>query len=126
LCCVVALLVWRIWRIEHQNEKFRAGNMTLSAPVYQPRLRKVIRVVAESGLAYSTLVFLTFVVSVCNSNTLYPFSDAVGRILFRGSHELIFRCRQFKRRGSHSMSSSSALLRDETKNSQPSIEPHAA
>jgi len=71
-----SLLVWRIWRIEHQNEKFRAGNMTLSAPVYQPRLRKVIRVVAESGLAYSTLVFLTFVVSVCNSNTLYPFSDA--------------------------------------------------
>ncbi|KAJ7915796.1 hypothetical protein B0H13DRAFT_1999471 [Mycena leptocephala] len=71
-----SLLVWRIWRIEHQNEKFRAGNTSLSAPAYQPPLRKVIRVVAESGLAYSTLVFLTFVVSVCNSNMLYPLSDA--------------------------------------------------
>ncbi|KAJ7915795.1 hypothetical protein B0H13DRAFT_1999469 [Mycena leptocephala] len=71
-----SLLVWRIWRIEHQNGKFRGGNPSLSAPAHQPRLRKVIRVVAESGLAYSTLVFLTFVVSVCNSNTLYPLSDA--------------------------------------------------
>ncbi|KAJ7893252.1 hypothetical protein B0H13DRAFT_2037510 [Mycena leptocephala] len=70
-----SLLVWRIWRIEHQNEKFRAESTWSSAPAYQPRLRKVIRVVAESGLAYSTLVFLTFLVSVCNSNMLYPLSD---------------------------------------------------
>ncbi|KAJ7894316.1 hypothetical protein B0H14DRAFT_802797 [Mycena olivaceomarginata] len=72
-----SLLVWRIWRVEHQSAKFRASmNASLSAPVNQPRLRKAIRVVAESGLAYSTLVFVTFVVSVCNSNTLYPVSDA--------------------------------------------------
>ncbi|KAF7378449.1 hypothetical protein MSAN_00271900 [Mycena sanguinolenta] len=72
-----SLLVWRIWRVEHQNEKFRASRNTSLplAPVNQP-LRKVIRVIAESGLAYSTLVFVTFVVSVCNSNTLYPVSDA--------------------------------------------------
>ncbi|KAJ7451237.1 hypothetical protein B0H11DRAFT_1642687, partial [Mycena galericulata] len=70
-----SLLVWRIWRVEHQNEKFRAGNSSLSAPTHQPQLRKVIRVVAESGLAYSTLVFLTFVVDICNSNTVYPISD---------------------------------------------------
>ncbi|KAJ7831553.1 hypothetical protein B0H13DRAFT_2113279, partial [Mycena leptocephala] len=74
--CDVALLVWRIWRIEHQNKKFRTGNTSLSAPAYQPPLRKVIRVVAESGLAYTTLVFLTYVVSLCNSNMLYPLSDA--------------------------------------------------
>jgi len=72
-----SLLVWRIWRVEHQNERFRASrNISLSAPVTQPRLRKVIRVIAESGLAYSTLVFVTFVVSLCNSNALYPVSDA--------------------------------------------------
>ncbi|KAJ7915744.1 hypothetical protein B0H13DRAFT_1999391 [Mycena leptocephala] len=71
-----SLLVWRIWRIEHQNKKFRTGNTSLSAPAYQPPLRKVIRVVAESGLAYTTLIFLTFVVSLCNSNMLYPLSDA--------------------------------------------------
>ncbi|KAJ7802433.1 hypothetical protein B0H14DRAFT_2892387 [Mycena olivaceomarginata] len=70
-----SLLVWRIWRVEHQNVMFR-GRTASFTPVQQPRLRKVIRVVAESGLAYSTLVFLTFVVSVCNSNALYPLSDA--------------------------------------------------
>ncbi|KAF8197778.1 hypothetical protein K438DRAFT_1473257, partial [Mycena galopus ATCC 62051] len=73
-----SLLVWRIWLVEHQNEQFRDGNTSLSAPVHQPQLRKVIRVVGESGLAYSTLVFLTFVVDMCNSNTLYPVADVVG------------------------------------------------
>ncbi|KAF8188838.1 hypothetical protein K438DRAFT_1936197 [Mycena galopus ATCC 62051] len=57
-----SLLVWRIWRVEHRNAKLRASrDISLSAPVSQPRLRKVIRVVTESGLAYSTLVFVTFV-----------------------------------------------------------------
>ncbi|KAJ6474927.1 hypothetical protein C8R45DRAFT_751870, partial [Mycena sanguinolenta] len=74
-----SLLVWRIWRVERQNEMLRASigrNTSLPVPVYQSRLRKAIRIVAESGLAYSMLVFVTFVVSVCNSNTLYPVSDA--------------------------------------------------
>ncbi|KAJ6524210.1 hypothetical protein B0H19DRAFT_1043030 [Mycena capillaripes] len=79
-----SLLVWRIWRVEHQNEKFRAGNTSLSAPIHQPQLRKVIRVIAESGLAYSTLVFLTFVVDICNSNTIYPVSDVASTIAFKG------------------------------------------
>jgi len=74
------LLVWRIWRVEHQNARYR-GRVARTpsftpATAPQPRLVKVIRVVAESGLAYSTLVFMTFVVSVCNSNALYPLSDA--------------------------------------------------
>jgi hypothetical protein len=69
-----SLLVWRIWRVEHQNVMFR-GRASFT-PTHQPRLSKVIRVVAESGLAYSTLVFMTFIVSVCNSNALYPLSDA--------------------------------------------------
>ncbi|KAF8197780.1 hypothetical protein K438DRAFT_1584679, partial [Mycena galopus ATCC 62051] len=60
---------------------------SLSAPVHQPQLRKVIRVVGESGLAYSTLVFLTFVVDMCNSNTLYPVADVVGTIVFRESSD---------------------------------------
>ncbi|KAF7335992.1 hypothetical protein MSAN_02312900 [Mycena sanguinolenta] len=70
------LLVWRIWRVEHQNSMFRGARTASYTPGHQPRLNKVIRVVAESGLAYSTLVFMTFVVSVCNSNALYPLSDA--------------------------------------------------
>ncbi|KAJ7339991.1 hypothetical protein DFH08DRAFT_625314, partial [Mycena albidolilacea] len=68
------LLVWRIWRVEHQNAMFR-GTAASFTPVQQPRLRKVIRVVAESGLAYTTLLLMTFVLSVCNSNALYPISD---------------------------------------------------
>ena len=82
---MLALLVWRIWRVERQNEMLRASierNTSLPTPGYQSRLRKAIRIVAESGLAYSTLVFVTFVVSVCNSNTLYPVADAVSTILF--------------------------------------------
>ncbi|KAF7348477.1 hypothetical protein MVEN_01365000 [Mycena venus] len=73
-----SLLVWRIWRVEHQNARYRGTGARSASitPIPQPRLRKVIRVVAESGLAYSTLVFMTFVVSVCNSNALYPMSDA--------------------------------------------------
>ncbi|KAJ6490927.1 hypothetical protein C8R45DRAFT_991162 [Mycena sanguinolenta] len=74
-----SLLVWRIWRVERQNEILRASSARTTShpsPVYQSRLRKAIRIVAESGLAYSMLVFITFVVSVCNSNTLYPVSDA--------------------------------------------------
>ncbi|KAF7344674.1 hypothetical protein MVEN_01627600 [Mycena venus] len=75
-----SLLVWRIWRIEHQNEKYRAGTFSF-APIHRPPLRKVIRVIAESGLAYSTMVLLTFVVSVCNSNALYPMADATLQVV---------------------------------------------
>ncbi|KAJ7221852.1 hypothetical protein B0H12DRAFT_301649 [Mycena haematopus] len=86
------LLVWRIWRVEHQNVMFRARTASFT-PAHQPRLNKVIRVVAESGLAYSTLVFMTFVVSVCNSNALYPLSDAASTILSLATiSKLISRC----------------------------------
>jgi len=72
-----SLLVWRIWRVERQNEKFRATRHgSASVANTQPRLRKVIRVIAESGSAYTLMVFMTFVVSVCGSNALYPLSDA--------------------------------------------------
>ena len=50
---------------------------SVSIPTYQPRLRTVIRVIAESGAAYTTMVFMTFVVSMFRSNALYPLSDAV-------------------------------------------------
>lgn len=46
--------------------------------VHQPRhLRKVIRVIAESGAAYTMMVFITFLVSVSESNALYPTSNMV-------------------------------------------------
>ncbi|KAJ7205004.1 hypothetical protein GGX14DRAFT_569155 [Mycena pura] len=57
-----SLLIWRIWRVEHESDKFRfTRSRTVSIVNAQPRLRKVIRVIAESGFAYTMMVFMTFV-----------------------------------------------------------------
>ncbi|KAF5347962.1 hypothetical protein D9756_010218 [Leucocoprinus leucothites] len=68
------ILIWRIWRVEKQSE--RLMHPSLGSVMNQPRhLSKVIRVIAESGAAYTTCVFVTFLVSVTHSNALYPTSD---------------------------------------------------
>lgn len=69
-----AILIWRIWRVEKQSEKYISRSGTMNQPRH---LRKVIRVIAESGAAYTTMVFITFLVSVTKSNALYPTSDMV-------------------------------------------------
>ncbi|KXN84933.1 hypothetical protein AN958_11916 [Leucoagaricus sp. SymC.cos] len=69
----VAILIWRIWRVERQSEQYMIRSGTIAS---QPRhLRKVIRVIAESGAAYTMMVVITFVVSATKSNALYPTSD---------------------------------------------------
>lgn len=66
------ILIYRIWRVERKSEKY----LSRSGAMNQPRhLRKVIRVIAESGAAYTACVFVTFIVSVTESNALYPTSD---------------------------------------------------
>ncbi|KAJ7432658.1 hypothetical protein B0H11DRAFT_2260287 [Mycena galericulata] len=68
------LLIWRIWRVEREIEEFRmsaSGTRNNHSP-----LRKVIRVIAESGFAYTLMVFLTFLVDLCNTNLVYCFADA--------------------------------------------------
>ncbi|KAJ7205010.1 hypothetical protein GGX14DRAFT_645589 [Mycena pura] len=58
------LIIWRIWRVEHANDKFRfsgRGTASVAIGASQFRLRKVIRVIAESGFAYTMMVFMTFV-----------------------------------------------------------------
>ncbi len=70
----VAILIWRIWRVEKQSEMYMSRSGTMNQPRH---LRKVIRVIGESGAAYTTMVFLTFLVSVTKSNALYPMSDMV-------------------------------------------------
>jgi len=68
------ILIYRIWRVERKSEKY----LSRSGAMNQPRhLRKVIRVIAESGAAYTACVFVTFLVSVTESNALYPTSDMV-------------------------------------------------
>lgn len=78
LIAITGLLIWRIWRVEQRMSKFRPSRAgTYSSAGGQPRLRKVIRTIAESGAAYTVLVFITFVVSTCNHLAIYPTSDAV-------------------------------------------------
>ncbi|KAJ7887345.1 hypothetical protein B0H14DRAFT_2696261, partial [Mycena olivaceomarginata] len=67
------LLIWRIWRVEREIEKLRAN--TSGTTNNQP-FRKVTRIIAESGFAYTLMVFLTFVVNACNSNLIYPFANS--------------------------------------------------
>ncbi|KAJ7715000.1 hypothetical protein B0H14DRAFT_3171349 [Mycena olivaceomarginata] len=67
------LLIWRIWRVEREIEEFRTsanGTRNNHSP-----FRKVIRVIAESGFAYTLMVFLTFLVDLCNTNLVYCFAD---------------------------------------------------
>jgi hypothetical protein len=46
--------------------------------VNQPRhLRRVIRVIAESGAAYTIMVFIAFIIDTAGSNALYIASDIV-------------------------------------------------
>ncbi|KAK7055477.1 hypothetical protein R3P38DRAFT_2847272 [Favolaschia claudopus] len=73
-----SLLIWRIWRVERQSMLYRAAPSELGTASVTPhsRLRRVIRVVAESGLAYSTLMFMTFVASLCGSDALYALGNA--------------------------------------------------
>jgi hypothetical protein len=48
-----------------------------SNAVQPRRLRRVMRVIAESGAAYTMAVFTTFIVSATGNNGLYPASDIV-------------------------------------------------
>lgn len=70
------ILILRIWRVERESERYLNRSMSSAN---QPRhLRKVIRVIAESGAAYTLMVFITAIVAVSQSNAVYPMSDMVG------------------------------------------------
>jgi len=58
--------------VERQSERF------MTSVVYRPRrLQKVMRVIAESGAAYTACVLVTFIVSATRSNAMYPTADMV-------------------------------------------------
>jgi hypothetical protein len=68
------ILIWRIWRIEREIDKYL--NDGSDATTKQPRyLQKVMRIIAESGAAYTLTVIATFIVDLSGSNALYPTSD---------------------------------------------------
>ncbi|KAJ3561423.1 hypothetical protein NP233_g10200 [Leucocoprinus birnbaumii] len=70
------VLVWRIWQVEKETETFYTTSSAFSQGSGQPRrLRAVIRVIAESGAAYTLCVLVTFILAAIQSNALYPASD---------------------------------------------------
>ncbi|KAJ3564679.1 hypothetical protein NP233_g8137 [Leucocoprinus birnbaumii] len=69
-----SLIIWRIWRVEKQCERFNMTESGLSNSRPQ-HLRKVIRVIAESGAAYTLTVVLTLIVSSVQNNAEYPVSN---------------------------------------------------
>ncbi|KAJ7586072.1 hypothetical protein C8J56DRAFT_946099 [Mycena floridula] len=66
-----SLIVWRIWRVDRENAKFRAPS-SHSSPT---KLQKVMRIVIESGLMYTTFAIISFVTYVTNSNSFDVTTD---------------------------------------------------
>lgn len=62
-----------MWRVERDSERFMdQGGSTSHCPHH---LRKVIRVIAEFGAAYTLTVLATFIVNISQNNMMYPVSD---------------------------------------------------
>lgn len=74
----IAVIIWRIWRVDSRSSVYFHSGSTVNQTRY---LRKVMRVIAESGAVYTLMVFLTFILCITGSNALYPMSDMVSRIL---------------------------------------------
>lgn len=73
------ILIWRIWRIEREIDKYivHCDDVTTRQPRY---LQKVMRIIAESGAAYTLIVITTFLVDISGSNALYPTSDMASHL----------------------------------------------
>ncbi|KAF5346779.1 hypothetical protein D9756_010411 [Leucocoprinus leucothites] len=70
------ILIWRIWRVEKESERYySSGTGTISYSGQPRRLSQVIRVIGESGAAYTVCVLVTFILAALQSNALYPASD---------------------------------------------------
>lgn len=69
-----SILILRIWRVEKQSMKYL--NQDDSPNDRQTRcLRRAIRVIAESGAAYTACVIASFVSEAAESNAFYPIAD---------------------------------------------------
>jgi hypothetical protein len=75
---ILGILIWRIWRVDRESERHFSSH---SGSVVRPpsHLRKVIRVIAESGTAYTAMVLITFFVAISKSNALYVTADMVSK-----------------------------------------------
>ncbi|PPQ70157.1 hypothetical protein CVT26_014449 [Gymnopilus dilepis] len=63
----VALLIYRIW----QEEKFHDRIFDGRPEKFVPPLRKIMRIIIESGLLYTSVAFATFVTAVIKTYGIY-------------------------------------------------------
>ncbi|KAJ7749572.1 hypothetical protein DFH07DRAFT_555271 [Mycena maculata] len=73
------LLVFKIWRVDRENARFTF--QTTSAQYQPSTLRKVMRIIIESGLMYTVVAFLVFITYIFNSYSVYPTSDVEVQIV---------------------------------------------
>ncbi|KAF7764033.1 hypothetical protein Agabi119p4_8570 [Agaricus bisporus var. burnettii] len=73
-----SMLVWRIWRTGKEVDSCINYPKDSGLNAYRPRYaRNAMRSIAESGLIYTTTVFVTFLVSASGSNAVYIAGDMV-------------------------------------------------
>ncbi|KAJ7709453.1 hypothetical protein B0H17DRAFT_915723 [Mycena rosella] len=70
-----SLLVFKIWKVDRRSAHFM--HQSASAQYQPSRLRKVMRIIIESGLMYTVAAFITVMAYITNSNSTYPTSDVV-------------------------------------------------
>ncbi|EKM77395.1 hypothetical protein AGABI1DRAFT_130477 [Agaricus bisporus var. burnettii JB137-S8] len=71
-----SMLVWRIWRTGKEVDRCINYPEDSGLNAYRPRyIQKSMRAIVESGLIYTTTVFVTFLVSATGSNAIYIPAD---------------------------------------------------
>lgn len=84
---VLALLVARIWRIDHMNKQSGVLSYGTSSQGsrHVTRLERVMHTVIESGAMYTIVALVTFITYIAKSNSTYGVCSVV-----RNSPILIF------------------------------------
>lgn len=72
----IGLLIWRIWDVDKQSKDFRI-EISRQSHSYQSRLQRIMRILIESGLLYTTTALISFVTFTVGSNAVYVITDAV-------------------------------------------------
>ncbi|KAF8075330.1 hypothetical protein FPV67DRAFT_1728519 [Lyophyllum atratum] len=71
-----ALLVWPIWKVARHHEEYAAQETSPPRRSGKITMKRLIRVIIESGLLYTVVALVTFVVFTIGDNSLYVVSGA--------------------------------------------------
>ena len=81
-CSPLALIVYKIWSIEHHSRVAFAGTVGGESR----RMRRAMHIIIESGFMYTVSVIVLFILYLASNNAQYAVSDCVS--LFRFSCQL--------------------------------------